>query len=441
MKTKIIYLLLMVFTFMFAGETFSKEMVKGTIIVTPQNIINVGVGEKIIANLGKNDGVIVGDIFRLVESDDDILIGHIGRCAVTKTFDSTSVCKVIKLSAEVGKGDYVYINKLEPLDPNIYPVVFELLNEIVKPYEPYNEVSVYVHNIYDENNNITLLSEKIRAEIINIFMQKNRMIVNSVNLSEYMTYPDKYFYIGKDSSRKETVSVLKEIMRRTNIDVVITGIYRTRGDAIELSLYMIDRHWADKKIDFALDTRAFTSTASEVILPYRPIKEKQFVTYNISVTKKNHFPTLDEKRYIVRNESEKDLSFKFKMLDKKIDFNRIGVDNFKFKIDGESIDVVSGKSKVIGFEKGLKRLWISFQPGFYMNEELFYSSQLKTIEKEVIIDLAREDNLNIELILDPTYGYEKADVKVYRKMTDEPFVLKSVYSVREKKTAIEVYRD
>ncbi len=76
-----------------------------------------------------------------------------------------------------------------------------------------------------------------------------------------------------------------------------------------------------------------------------------------------------------------------------------------------------------------------------MNEELFYTSQLKTIEKEVIIDLAREDNLNIDLIIDPNYGNEKADIKIFRKMTDEPFVVKSVYSIHDRKQAIDVYKD
>ena len=192
---------------------------------------------------------------------------------------------------------------------------------------------------------------------------------------------------------------------------------------------------------FALDAKTFAGSISELIVPFKPIKDKEFVSYNISLTKKNQFPLMDEKRYIMRAESEKDLTFKYKITDKKIDFNRIGVDNFQLKIDGESIDILPGQTRKIGFEKGLKRLWLSFQPGFYMNEELFYTSQLKTIEKEVIIDLARESDLNIELILDPTYGQEKADVKIFRKMTSEPFVVKSVHSVSEKKPAIDVYKD
>ncbi len=384
MKTKIIFLFFMVFALAFSGESFCKDMIKGTVIATPQNKISVGVGEKIITNLGKDSGVTVGDIFKIIESDDDILIGHIGRCAVTRADDAASVCEVIKLSAEAGKGDFVYTNKLDPIEPRLYPAAFELLNEVVKPYEPYSDISVYVHNIYDEKYNITALSEMIKAEIVNIFSQKNRMIVNPVNLSEYITYPDKYFYFDKNSSRKETVSTLKEIMKRANIDIVISGMYRINGNNVDLSFFLIDRHWVDKKIGFILEAKSFAGAVSEIVVPFKPIKDKEFVRYNITLTNKSHFPTLDEKRYIVRSESEKDLAFKFKVLDKKIDFNRIGVDNFKLKIDGEAIDIVPGKSKTIGFEKGLKRLWVSFQPGFYMNEEHFYTSQSKAIEKEVI---------------------------------------------------------
>lgn len=441
MKTKIVYLFLVVFCLIFATESFSKEMVKGAIIATPQNVISAGTGEKVIINLGKNDGVIVGDILNVVESDDDVLIGNIGKCAVIKTYDLTSVCEIIKLSAEAGKGDYVYINKLEYTDPQIYPLVFTLLNDVIAPYKPQEDIRVYVHNIYDEKYNITGLSEKIRSEIINIFSQKNRIIVNPHDLSGYITYPDKYFYTDTGRSRKETIGIVKEVMKRTGTDVAIMGIYNTNGANINVTLYIVDRNWLDKQMNSTLDVKRFSNIMNEMIIPYRPIKEKEYVTYNITYIKKDYFPSRDEKRDIIKLESDKDLNFRYKVSEKKMDFNRIGVENFTLKIDGEPISVVPGKVDSTKFEKGMKRIWLSFQPGFFMNEEPLYTSQTKTIEKEIILDLTRENNLNIELTLDPAYGKEKADIRVFRKISDEPFVKKPIFTEVDKRPAIDVYKD
>jgi len=443
MKIKIINLFLLVFCLIFvlAIQAFSKEMVKGAIIATPQNVLSVGVGEKVITNLGKNDGVIIGDILKIVESDDDILIGHIGKCAVIMTYDSTSVCEVIKLSAETGKGDYVYINKLEYTDPQIYPMAFTLLNDVIAPYKPQEDIRVYVYNIYDEKYNITELSEKIRSEIINMFSQKNRIIVNPYDLSGYITYPDKYFYIDTGRSKKETISIVKEVMRRTDTDVVIMGIYGTNGANINVTLYSVDKNWLDKEVNLTLNAKGFLSIADNIIVPYKPIKEKQYVTYNITYIKKDYFPSRDEKRDIIKSESGRDLNFRYKVSEKKMDFNRIGVENFTLKIDGEPISVVPGKVYSKIFEKGMKRIWLSFQPGFFTDEEPLYTSQTKTIEKEIILDLTREDNLNIELTLDPAYGNEKANIRVFRKISDEPFVKKPIFTESEKKPAIDVYKD
>ena len=442
MKTKIIYLFLLVFCLIFITESFSED-IKGVIIATPENKISVGTGEKIITNLGKNDGVIPGDILKVVESDDNVLIGHIGRCAVITTYDSTSVCEVIKLSAEAGKGDYVYINKLEYTDPQIYSLVFTLLNKIIAPYKPQNDIRVYVHNIYDEKYNITGLSERIRSEIINIFSQKNRIIVNPYDLSGYLVYPDKYFYIDTGRPRKETMGVVKEVMKRTDTDVVITGIYKTNGANINVTLYIVDKNRLDKQMNLTLGANKFSYIMNDIVVPYKPIKEKEYVTYNITYIKKDYFPSRDEKRDIIKSESGKDLSFKYKISEKKVDFNRIGAENFKLKIDGEPISIVPGKVYSIKFEKGMKRIWLSFQQGFFMNEEHLYTSQAaKPIEKEVILDLTRgEDNLNIEFTLDPTYGKEKADIRVFRKISDEPFTVKPIFTEIEKKPTIDIYKD
>ncbi len=180
---------------------------------------------------------------------------------------------------------------------------------------------------------------------------------------------------------------------------------------------------------------------NEIIIPYATKKEKEYITYNITCIHKNYFPSKDEKREIIKHESDKDILFRYKISDKKIDFNRIGPENFKLKIDGELINIIPDRNNQMKFEKGMKRMWLYFQPGFFMNEELFYTSETKNVEKEIIIDLKREDNLDIKLILDPTYGKEKVEVIITRKIPDESFIAKAVYSEIEKKPAVDVYRD
>lgn len=439
MKIKII--LLIVFCLAFGTQSFSQELVKGTITATPQNVLSVGTGDKIITNLGKKDGVVKGDILNIVESDDDILIGHIGKCVIVKSENTTSVCEIIKLSAEAGKGDYVFMRKIEFSDPQLYQLVFATLDEIVAPYETHRDIKVYVHNIYDEKNNITGLSEKIRAEVIGLLEQKNRIFVNTANLSEYITYPDKYFYLGTNRSKRDAINVIKDVMRRSGIDVIIIGSYNTRGGNLNVELYLIDKNWLDKKVSLALDAKGYNKVISEIVSPYKPIKEKQYAEYKILYKPKNYFPSRDEKRDIIKSESDRDLTFRYNVSEKKMDFNRISPDNFKLKVDEEVINLTPGKEYKAFFEKGMKRVWVSFQPGFFMNEELLYTSRTKTIEKEVILDLSQEGNLNLELTLDPTYGMEKIDIRVIKKITDEPIVAKPVTTEIEKRPAVEVFKD
>jgi hypothetical protein len=45
------------------------------------------------------------------------------------------------------------------------------------------------------------------------------------------------------------------------------------------------------------------------------------------------------------------------------------------------------------------------------------------------------------LTLDPTYGNEKANIRVFRKISDEPFVAKPIFTEVEKRPAIDVYKD
>jgi hypothetical protein len=63
------------------------------------------------------------------------------------------------MNNEIGK-DTVVIDKLTANDSNLFPAIFQLLTKVVEPYEPNKEITVFVHSIFDEQNNITKFSEK-----------------------------------------------------------------------------------------------------------------------------------------------------------------------------------------------------------------------------------------------------------------------------------------
>ncbi|MCX5811018.1 MAG: hypothetical protein NT178_00505 [Proteobacteria bacterium] len=443
MKIKHIYLFLLFFLIIliFTNRTFSEELVKGAIIATPQDVLSVGTGEKIITNLGKKDGLIIGDILKIVESDDDILIGNIGKCAVIKTEDSTSVCEVIKLSAEAGKGDYVYINKLEYEDHQIYPVSFRLLNEIIAPYEPQKNIRVYIHNIYDEKNNITKFSEKIKEEIASVFKQKKRMTVDTASLINYINYQDHYFNSDTDKPKKESIDILKNSMKRFDIDVLITGVYTKKNDKIYLKFYIVDRKWQDRTTYSILNAQGYLNALAETIIPYEPFKEKELVKYSIMLYEKDCLPDKDEQRAIIKYESEKELKFKYKFEDGKSKFNRINPGDLTLKVNREDIGgIQKGVELEKYFEKGKKRIFVSFVPTLSYNEDEIIQLK-KEIKKEIILDLKDEDNISIEMKLDATYEKEKIDIKIVRKKVKEPIILKSVTSETDRKPAIELYQD
>ncbi|MCX5810552.1 MAG: hypothetical protein NTX36_14500, partial [Proteobacteria bacterium] len=373
--------------------------------------------------------------------DDSILIGHIGKCAVITTYDSTSVCEVIKLSAEAGKGDYVYINKLEYTDPLVYPLVFTLLNEVIAPYKPQEDIRVYVHNIYDEKNNITKFSEKIKEEIVAVFEQKKRMVVNTTSLKGYVNYQDHYFNSDTDKSNKGSIDKLKNSMEQLDINVVITGVYTIKGDSLKLKLYIVDRKWQDKTMSLMVNVKDYLNTIAETVIPYEPFKEKEFVRYSIILNHKDYLPDKDEQREIKEYESEKELKFKYKFADSKTKFNRISPGDVYLRVNEEEIgDIQKGVVFEKDLEKGIKRIFVSFAPTLFNNTDEIIELK-KEIKKEIMLDLKDEDNISIEMMLDATYEKEKIDLKVVRKKIKEPIVMKSVTSEIDKKPAIELYKD
>jgi len=418
------------------------EIIKSTIIGTKDNKLYVATDEEIIINAGKNLGIIKGDTLSIYKKQDrPQMVDEIGKCVVVKINENVSVCQIIKSRIEAGKGDFVLLKRLTYSEPQLFPLIYTALNEIVAPYENYRQIKIYLDNIYDEKNNITEFSNVIKEEIYNILKEKERLSVDTAILKEYINYQDHYFYPDIDRSKQKRIYDLKKKMEQFNIDVVITGFYTIKNDNLMIKLFLVDKNWHDKSVKYFLSAKDYRDKISRVVRPYQPFKEKEFVDYRFVMNIKDYLPDVDEQREIIRLESEKELSFRYKFANSKLKFNRISPSDINVKVNNEMIrDIQKGEIYEKTLEKGLKRILVSFVPTLYDNE-LEIISLKKEIKKEILVDLKDEADVYIEMFLDSTYGNESVDIKVTRKTIDEKIRLKPVKTLIEKGPTIELYRD
>ncbi len=428
--------------FAFASIQFAgAESIKGNIVTNLDKKLKIVYGDKAIISLGKIHGVIKGDIMKITKSSDIYLTETIGKCAVQKTFESSSICEIMAMKQEIENKNIVYMEGLQLSDPNLFTGIVKLLDNIVEPYKPYEDINIYVNDIYDENNNTTVFSERVKEDLMYAFKQKRRMIVTKNIYKNYINYQSHYFNWDIHRFNEGAVNKLKNSMKTFNLDVVLTGVYQIRGDALNVAFLIIDRNWRDKVMGLTLNAKDYSGAAAEVVVPYKPFKERELVSYSMKLNHKDYFPTRDEQREITSNESEKELNFKYKFQNSKSKFNRISPGAVNVKVNKEQIDdIQKGFLYEKEFEKGRKRLLVSFVPILFENEDEIFEIK-KEISKEIILDLQDENNVFIEMVLDATYGKERIDIKVLRKTVKEPIVMKSVPSVTDKGAAIDLYKD
>ena len=119
----------------------------------------------------------------------------------------------------------------------------------------HKEITVYVHSIFDEQNNITKFSEKVQKEIKKVFFQKKRIKPAGTNVSQSL-----FAYLPGEYA--ESNQVIEDYLKKDNIDVLIAGTYKIKGDKIELSLYKVDRNWEDIVVDTTLNATAYADLTS-----------------------------------------------------------------------------------------------------------------------------------------------------------------------------------
>jgi hypothetical protein len=422
----IIYLLTILFTF-FSFECPAEETVQGKVIGTTQNKLSISTGECAVTDLGKNQGVTKGDIFKISEEKDPDLKGPIGRCAVLDVKEDKSTCEIVKMSKEIRKGNIVLTNKLLFSDSGLYPIVYDTLNKFLQPYEPYKKVSVYIYNFFDEKNNVTRFSEILKKEMKNIFSQKNR--INMVSDDEgkgFVLYPEEYL----------NTKFVEDYMKRDDINVLVAGQYKIKNENIELTIVLVDKDYDDYQLHFTLKSNDYSNLISEVTVPYTPLERKDIIC-NMFYKPVLFTPQRDDKKYFVLQESDKNPFTQYTL--GRIDFNIISPVDFKIKIGNNIINFNERNEYKLTLPKGSHRLSASFKRGFYYNDSLMYTST-KEIKKEILLNIEKGGEINIDLNVTPLYDKENIEFKIYKKNERETFTLKPIYKT-ESINQLETYKD
>jgi hypothetical protein len=426
---KIIYLLLTILFMFYSFECPAEDnyITKGRIIGTTHNKLSISLGEYAITDLGKNYGVTKGDIFKISEEKDPDLKGPIGRCAVLDVEENQSTCEIIKMSKEIRKGNVVKANRVLFFDSRLYPIIFDTLTKFLQPYEPYKKVNVYIYNIFDEKNNITRFSEILKIEMKNIFSQKNRINLVSNDVGKgYVIYPEEYL----------NTKFVEDYMKRDDINVLIAGQYKINNENIELTISLVDKDYDDYQLQFVLKSNDYGKVISEVTVPYTPMERKDIIC-NLFYKPLLFTPQRDDKKYFVLQESDKNPFVQYTL--GRIDFNIISPVDFKINIGNNNVAFNKRNEYKLTLPKGSHRLSASFKRGFYYNDALMYTST-KEIKKEILLNIEKGGEINIDLNINPLYDKENIEFKIYKRTERENFTLKPIYTT-ESINKLETYKD
>lgn len=411
-------------------ECFGNEIIQGHINGNLDSKVRIVLGDKAIVDIGKKEGVIKGDILNVYHKRDIKLFNPIGKCAIVEIYDTAAICEVFKMKIEI-ENDIVTIDKLEYTDPNLFAAIFKMLTKVVEPYEPQKEITVYVHNIYDENNNITKFSEKLQKEIKKVFYQKKRIKPAGKDVAGalFAYLPSEYAESNKE---------IEGYIRKDNIDVIITGSYTVKNGKVEISLYKVDKNWEDIIVDATIDSAPYGDLLSAVTVPYKAVRKEQNILCNI-LLKPIHYKTVvrDEHNEFIALESKKDPFLEYSL--KRIDFNIISPVEFKLKIDNSNISFQKSNTYEMFLPTGRHEINASFKKGYYFNDTLQLTND-NEFKKSIVLSLDKPDDIVIEVELNPVPGRENIDFNVYKKTVKTKAVIKPVLQ-KETVKQVETFKD
>jgi hypothetical protein len=399
-----------------------------------QERLHLSIGDRAVTNLGMQAGLVKGDILSITTRLDATLEKPIGECAITRVDPNSSVCEILSANMEVERGCKVSVPTVNYSMANFYPMAYKLLFSSVDPYKPHEKVTVFIHNVFDDQNNITKLSQRIKQELIDIFGQKTKVI-----LKESPNGKKVQFYPAIDNGEPQLIS---EIMQILDVDVFLTGHYTLGHDRINFTFYKYDAVHGNQKLAFQMPLAAGTpdlAEAKEIAVPYLPVPKKEYVSCTLSYRSLQHVPQREEQKEIIAREAGGDV---FRTLElRRTAFNIISPVDPVIKMDDQEIGF-NGKTQVpIILTKGTHKMAVSFRRGYFFNtkDSLLYVSD-KVIEKEALMHIQGDGAYEIEVSLNPSFDGESIKLGVYNVNERKRQVLKSIVRTQETKT-VEFFRD
>lgn len=412
-----------------AGEG---EYLQGEIVSSYADRLDLSLGDKVIVNLGRSLGVAKGDVAKLARRDaDDPLNNSLGQCAVIETDEASAVCEIIRSRMEMRKGDLVFVKSVKVYaDATLYSLALRTLHSVVNQYPPSRKLSAYVYGIFNEKNDVTGLSERIRREIVEVLRQKSRIKLADGGATMEAFYPAEDMY---------WVSDVKQFMKKANIDVLVTGNYRIQDDKLMISIYKIDLSGDDRKIDYAVAVRdSYTQLAAEVRVPYQRITRKEQVFCTFVLKPVAYTPMKDEKLALIKFEADGNPFTEYGM--KRDDFNIISPVDVVVKVDNETFTLTSAKpQQLVTLPRGTHRVSMSFRRGYYFNENLLYRSKT-LLTKDALLDVTKSTNIMVDVSANPLPDKQPITLQVFDKVGKERQVLRPIRRL-EADTIVETFKD
>ena len=423
-------LALSIFLALSSGFAAAQEPIIAQVVSAAHERIGLMKGDVVTVNAGKKDGVIKGDIGTIGMRADSPVSGPIGRCVVTKTFDSVSNCEIMRASKEIERGMAVLFQPVRFSDPILYPVIITTLQGIVDPYAPSRIVRVYIYTIFDDKGDVTAFSQALKEEINAIFSQKKRISsIDKRAIKEIAFYPEDY---------PNTTNRINEYQKKSDIDVVLWGEYRAQPDKVLLTLSWFDKNYTGGQQKFSLPPEArYVAGSQEVIIPYGQIQKVQDLNCTLVLKTMPVKVTKEEKSAMIRREAEGNPFVEQNL--RAIDFSIVGAVETKVAIDGDIVNLAGKQEQTIILPRGKHRISASYKRGYFVQEALLYRSE-RELTRDILIDVTKAKDVTVEVRYAPLEEKEPIDFKVYRKADRELTVLRPIPRL-DSDRAVDMFKD
>jgi hypothetical protein len=405
--------------------------IRGEIVSSVQDRLNLSQGDSLIVNLDSGAGALKGDVARIVRRDATDPSDILGKCVVTETRDTTLLCEALQTKGEIQLGDLAILKGLSlPTDNAFQQLVLATARSVVEPYHPSKEISVYVYEIFDEGNNITGLSRKIRMELVDAFKQKSRLsLAGNASVKDVAFYPDADLRWIRD---------VKDVMAKTTVDVLITGRYKIEGDQLQATLYKVDKNWETREITVKVPLlKNLDALAANTVVPYRALEKREPVTCHVILRPVMLTPVKEEKAEIIRLEAAGNPFTSYSL--KKLNFNILSPRDFVVKINDLQLDFAGKSHQVVTLRQGLHRLSVSFKRGFFSNDSLLFTSE-QAATKEALLDVTKSKTIVVEVMANPLPDKIPLLLNVYTSLDRERQILRPIARVESDKV-IETFKD